>query len=1344
MSEVDLSRLNAKSFERLVRSLAFHVLGPAGIVFSAGADAGRDFSYEGAIKGYEGKSWNGYLVIQAKFRETLRGPSDDAAWLEAQINSELREFKSSAGRRKPQYYIVATNVALSGSDGITRSGRRRVGGVSRIEASLAKWKSSIGLSDFDIWPADKIVDLVALAPEIKQSFSAWLTAGDFYERALRLLQGTKADFSSVIRTALKNSLRKDQFARLKDAGSVTDDSIRVSQVFVDLPLEKESAYRDEIHNSTPSENCVVSRLVERSREKLDPEALATNARPIAKPTSLPSRNAIVLLGGPGQGKSTVGLFVTQLFRAAALIDDPTAKRDPNLKIVVPETLRRATTERIGTMFPLRYPVHISLPRFADAISKAKAEDKSVPSVLMQICTDLSRVSDSKVTRDDLRLWLKHYAWLVIFDGLDEVPQSGERSAVLEAIAEFLTLTVDLNADVLLLVTTRPQGYNRDLDANHWEHWHLADLSPERALAYAHSLGIARYPDDTERREEIAAMLQQATQKPATSRLMVSPLQVTIMHMIVDTGGGVPAARWSLFADYFEILKKREKAKGGETQKILERNLSHLGPIHHRAGLILQADSEIAGSAGSALDHKRFRSLLRSYLDKQGFSGVDLTKRVDELMKVALERLVLLSTREEGTISFDVRSLQEFMAAAALTSDGPAAIDARLNHLAGLSHWEHVVLIAASRCFAEDAFHHCRANVVNVARLVETEATQMLVRTGASLALDLFADGIGIDHPGYRRQLATHALELLEKGPVDFEVPLALLWEPATEDLVGTVVTQRLGEGGTAAALAAWQILFEISSRGSADATTLLERNWPGKLENASEICEQARLPLDSPSIVHKIESVLKVVGPARASRIVQMITRNGFRYRSFNESYVSLARLSLQHLMEPFRIEIGLLGSLRDSPISLGLIRVAHREKQKLHLPQGLSEAWTPVIQSAHFQADPGPKTLSSALTAIAKTGTLNEAKQLSKSMPWPIASAVHIASSDGALEDLARRAADGKLGDAEDWAAAETRWSATGISKKDFLEADREISKKIRSTGAPSLDLSTVMSLSGRHNTKFAVQLSELAMAVGIERRRQLIHYSAMALSNVPSTDLRLSPDTLIKLLKVYESCSEEFYYCPIASFMEEAAWKNNEVVETITRLAPFMRFGDGDSNHINLAAEAFTEDPKRRGLLCFMVSYAGRRAKQFDDVLLTLNKTAYVHEASDRPTVGIAVSILRLAKGFPATDEMTKILDCLFELQDPWRGVTMIADSIELPEIPLDARIAVAAELVKKIDILKEKSSRKRQLVPYARSVLERVLNRRDSGLTDKSIWVDRLGLPAEVFDCLRHRSTSNSAPA
>jgi hypothetical protein len=170
MHGIDLNALDSNAFERMVRALAFAQMGGGGTVFSPGPDGARDFIYDGVIPGFEGRSWNGYLVLQAKFKERPAGGASDIAWLEKQLYGELEKFEDKKRNlKRPDYYLLATNVALSGADSAGRQG-----GMSKINAILENWQKKIGLRDFHIWSADQIVDLLAVHSSVRQTFGAWV------------------------------------------------------------------------------------------------------------------------------------------------------------------------------------------------------------------------------------------------------------------------------------------------------------------------------------------------------------------------------------------------------------------------------------------------------------------------------------------------------------------------------------------------------------------------------------------------------------------------------------------------------------------------------------------------------------------------------------------------------------------------------------------------------------------------------------------------------------------------------------------------------------------------------------------------------------------------------------------------------------------------------------------------------------------------------------------------------------------------------------------------------------------------------------------------------------------
>src|SRR6267143_205037 len=194
MHGINLQALDSHAFERLVRALAFSEMGSGGTVFSAGPDGARDFTYEGTIPGFEGKSWKGYLILQAKFREKPTGGAPDIAWLVKQLDAELAKFTDKRRNlKRPNYYLLATNISLSGVD----SGGRK-GGASKIDAVLEKWKKKIGLIDYHVWSADQIVDLLAVHSSVRQTFGAWVTPGDVITALADQLHLKERHFGTII------------------------------------------------------------------------------------------------------------------------------------------------------------------------------------------------------------------------------------------------------------------------------------------------------------------------------------------------------------------------------------------------------------------------------------------------------------------------------------------------------------------------------------------------------------------------------------------------------------------------------------------------------------------------------------------------------------------------------------------------------------------------------------------------------------------------------------------------------------------------------------------------------------------------------------------------------------------------------------------------------------------------------------------------------------------------------------------------------------------------------------------------------------------------------------------
>lgn len=1158
MFAADFSRFSDDSFEKLVRAICFERFGTSGLVFSKGPDGARDFCLEGKVAGYESRGWDGYLIVQSKFKDAAG--VNPVPWLSTQLRRERAKFEDrSLGYRSPEYYIVATNVHLSGA----KSGKK-TGGFAKIKAELDDWKAARLIKDFDIWAADKIDDFLLASESIRRSFAAW-APGDVLTKVMDRLFEEEREFAETIRRSLVRHLKRDKFVRLQDAGSVSDLQVRAGQVFIDLPI---SDLLNQKRDKRTASQGLVATVVNRAMNKFNRPGSVENIELGER-----SKNKIVLLGGPGQGKSTASLFVAQLFRCALLSDH--SKRDAETTSIIDEVEKRAKREGINTNIPRRYPVNVSLPAFADAISRAKQKCDEPPSLLMYICTQLAGAGDAVVERSKVRRWMREYPWIVILDGFDEVPASGERHAVLDAISQFESEAFEADADVLSVLTSRPQGYNQALSTQEWEHWWLVDLPTEKALAYAKDLSLAQYPEDETRRENLSELLRDASKRPATSRLMVSPLQITILHTIVDTGGSVPTARWTLFNDYFEVLKRREKAKGGQTKKIIEKHINYIGPIHQRVGLLLQVESERKGRAGSALSEERFKNLLERYLREEGYEGAELSSRVVELNEVALQRFVLLSTREEGAISFDVRSLQEYMAAAALTTGPTELLGPRLAAIVGNAHWRHVFLIAASRCFSEDTFHHMREVICHVPRNLEVNSIPDLVAgNGAQLALEMFSDGIGADYPNFRRVLAKHALEMLQFGAMALDARLRGILEPETREIVETEIHS--GEQSTGLTYeATWKLRLWLSDTAVGKSLGLQPPHIPAASDKADIVLNSLDFPLTTAELVKEVSATVQSLGPSETrKRLAEFLTKFD-QFRGREESHnrrVREARESgetdsaiTRNADEPqtyprhyrlfnitnlimgrgFRASIRVLSANRQNSFecifgSLQTDRSRFLKFKKL----GLRDEWEIFNVAAEFLNRPSKTSLREALSVMSLH--FKTAKDMVAYLPWPIASAIAFSESKIAIQECSSLAMEGYFGDSDDWLAAERRWKDQGLREKDFRFIDGRtwFDASIASVGCPYFSSWTV-----GHNRDVTESVANLASVVATidDPRVARILSRAVNFGTLSFDDDRyISPELAPDFLKCLETGDWRWHaYLPFA--LDPECWRNGAIVERI-----------------------------------------------------------------------------------------------------------------------------------------------------------------------------------------------------
>ena len=181
----DFSKLGADGFESLSQALALCVLGAGITVFGDGPDGSREATFNGRVNFPSAQNaWDGYGVLQARYKTRLGVTDSDNRIFLAQVKAELDRWADPTKRRNtagrsPQYLIFTTNVPLSNAFG--------TGGRDAFEALMSTYQQRLGLVDWRIWDADQISRLLDQFPALRASYAGLLTPNDVLAQLLRQL-----------------------------------------------------------------------------------------------------------------------------------------------------------------------------------------------------------------------------------------------------------------------------------------------------------------------------------------------------------------------------------------------------------------------------------------------------------------------------------------------------------------------------------------------------------------------------------------------------------------------------------------------------------------------------------------------------------------------------------------------------------------------------------------------------------------------------------------------------------------------------------------------------------------------------------------------------------------------------------------------------------------------------------------------------------------------------------------------------------------------------------------------------------------------------------------------------
>jgi hypothetical protein len=256
---------------------------------------------------------------------------------------------------------------------------------------------------------------------------------------------------------------------------------------------------------------------------------------------------------------------------------------------------------------------------------------------------------------DLIAVFKRSPVLLVFDGLDEVADIERRHEVVNMIH---TGSRRLKANTLslqVIVTSRPAAFANSpgLPESDFPRYYLDALTKQLIDEYANKWMEAKKLDQRDR-SEVKRILRDKLDQPHLKDLAKNPMQLTILlSLIYNRGSSLPDKRTALYDSYVDLFFNRE----AEKTPVVKKHRDLLLGIHKYIAWVLHSEAEQLGKNGS-ITQDELQSKIQVYLEEQGYEG-NLAR---ELVTGALERIVALVSRVEGTYEFEVQPLREYFAA----------------------------------------------------------------------------------------------------------------------------------------------------------------------------------------------------------------------------------------------------------------------------------------------------------------------------------------------------------------------------------------------------------------------------------------------------------------------------------------------------------------------------------------------------------------------------------------------------------------------------------------------------------------------------------------------------------
>ncbi|MEM6648531.1 MAG: AAA family ATPase, partial [Bacteroidota bacterium] len=363
------------------------------------------------------------------------------------------------------------------------------------------------------------------------------------------------------------------------------DEVTLDDVYITLNT---TAVKDD-REGIPGEEIHKQRLVRRNR---DPFGRSEKPDPLSAHEALAKTPKLVLLGKPGSGKST---FVKRILERLALHQlgrepQPPEGLDADL-VPLFVLLRDLAPHLAGLTLDNRAPQRRR--QFADAVAAyLTGEDAAV---------------DANDYAEALRQRLRQGRCLIVFDGLDEVPDA-QRALVREAV----TAVQRVCRTPHTVVTCRVRSYE-DAQLPDFQPYTLASFTRDQIRAFCEAWYKAkRGMPSRERDEKIGDLIDAIERDGRIAELAATPMLLTTLALVHQANVKLPPERVRLYRRAVKVLLHRWQKHKGMTgpSAALQQFLEDEGPVRKvMEHLAAEAHASTPDDTDEAADIERGRALV---------------------------------------------------------------------------------------------------------------------------------------------------------------------------------------------------------------------------------------------------------------------------------------------------------------------------------------------------------------------------------------------------------------------------------------------------------------------------------------------------------------------------------------------------------------------------------------------------------------------------------------------------------------------------------------------------------------------------------------------------------------